>query len=136
MKPVRPVHTVLARHRARRPYRWSGVAALAALALALASCGSSGGSSSSSTPTTAGHAGGVFTILANSNFGVADPAQNYTLEEWPPLTPTHNGPVGFAKVTGAGSTKIRPEPAETAPSPSNRGQTHLAIHQRGTTRTH
>src|SRR5215469_7668254 len=72
MKPVRPVHTVHARHGARRPYRWSAVAALAALALALASCGGSSSSSSSTAPPQTSHTGGTFTILANSNFGVAD----------------------------------------------------------------
>ena len=75
----------------RRPQRWWGVAALAALALALASCGNGSSSSSSSGPTATGHSGGVFTILANSNFGVADPAQNYTLEEWQLLIDTHDG---------------------------------------------
>jgi peptide/nickel transport system substrate-binding protein len=131
MKPVRPVHTVLARLRARRPYRWSGVAALAALALALASCGSSGGSSSSSTPTTAGHAGGVFTILANSNFGVADPAQNYTLEEWQLLIDTHDGLVGFAKVPGIGGTKIVPDLATSIPLATNGGKTYVFNIRRG-----
>src|SRR5262249_13884610 len=131
MKPVRPVHTVLARHRARRPYRWSGVAALAALALALASCGGSGGSSSSSTPTTAGHAGGGFTILANSNFGVADPAPKYTLEEWQLPLDTHHGLVGVAKRPGAGGTKIVPDLAMSVPLPTNGGKTYVFNIRRG-----
>ena len=58
--------------------------ALCAVAVA-AGCGggsssssSSGGSGgSSSTASGSPQKGGTFTILANSNFGVADPAQNY-----------------------------------------------------------
>src|SRR5215472_12455568 len=80
---VRHVHS-RPRHPARSLPRWSvGAAALGALVLVIAGCGSSGKpSSSSSSPSTAqaaGHPGGTWTILANSNFGVADPAQNYTL---------------------------------------------------------
>jgi peptide/nickel transport system substrate-binding protein len=129
MKLVRPVHTIPARPGARRPYRWSAVATLAALALALAGCGS--GSSSSSTPTTAGHAGGTFTILANSAFGVADPAQNYTLEEWQLLIDTHDGLVGFAHVGGFAGTKIVPDLATSIPVPTNGGKTYLFNIRRG-----
>ena len=51
------------------------LAGVAALALVAAGCGtSSSPSASSSSSTPAGHAGGTFTILANSAFGVADPA--------------------------------------------------------------
>ena len=80
-----PASTVRHAHPRPRPParglpRWSaGTAAVAALALAIAGCGSSGKPSSSSTTQAAGHPGGTFTILANSAFGVADPAQNYTL---------------------------------------------------------
>jgi hypothetical protein len=53
-----------------------GAAALGALTLILAGCssGSPSSSSSSSATAVAGHKGGTFTILANSAFGVADPA--------------------------------------------------------------
>jgi peptide/nickel transport system substrate-binding protein len=129
MKPVRPVDTVPAR-KARRPQRWSGAAALAALVLVLASCGSSG-SSSSSSPTAAGHAGGVFTILANSNFGVADPAQNYTLQEWQLLIDTHDGLVGFAKEGGIAGAKIVPDLATSIPSATNGGKTYVFHIRRG-----
>jgi peptide/nickel transport system substrate-binding protein len=131
MKPVRPVHTLLARHRARRPYRWAGVAALAALALAMASCGSSSPSSQSTPTTSTGHAGGVFTILANSNFGVADPAQNYTLQEWQLLIDTHDGLVGFAKVGGVAGTKIVPDLATSIPIPTDGGKTYTFQIRRG-----
>jgi peptide/nickel transport system substrate-binding protein len=130
MKPVRPVHTVLARHRARRPYRWSAVAALAALALALASCGGSS-PSSSSTPTTSSHTGGVFTILANSNFGTADPAQNYTLEEWQLLIDTHDGLVQFQRVPGIAGTTLVPDLATAMPTISDGGKTYLFHVRRG-----
>ncbi|HEX3962132.1 MAG TPA: hypothetical protein VHZ03_36810, partial [Trebonia sp.] len=64
----------------RRLLRWSAGAAVAALVIV--GCGTSSGSKSSGTASTAAsHKGGTFTILANSAFGVADPAQNYTLEE-------------------------------------------------------
>ncbi len=65
-----------------RVLRRAGAAALTALSLAAAGCGSSGSPSSGSSSPAAGHAGGTYTILASSAFGVADPAQNYTLEEW------------------------------------------------------
>jgi peptide/nickel transport system substrate-binding protein len=129
MKTIRPVHAVRASHRARRRFRWSGLAALAALALALASCG--GGSSSGSTPTATGHSGGTFTILANSAFGVADPAQNYTLEEWQLLIDTHDGLVGFAHVGGLAGTKIVPDLATSIPAPTNGGKTYLFNIRRG-----
>jgi peptide/nickel transport system substrate-binding protein len=120
---------VHASHRARRRFRWSGLAALAALALALASCG--GGSSSGSTPAATGHSGGTFTILANSAFGVADPAQNYTLEEWQLLIDTHDGLVGFAHVGGIAGTKIVPDLATSIPVPTNGGKTYLFNVRRG-----
>ena len=129
MKTVRPVQTVRASRRTRRAFRWSGLAALAALALALASCG--GGSSSSSPPTATGHSGGTFTILANSAFGVADPAQNYTLEEWQLLIDTHDGLVGFAHLGGLAGTKIVPDLATSIPVPTNGGKTYLFNIRRG-----
>jgi peptide/nickel transport system substrate-binding protein len=119
------VHTTVARHR----LRWSG-AALAALALVVAGCGSSSPSPSSS-PSTAAKSGGTFTILANSNFGVADPAQNYTLEEWQLLIDTHNGLTGFAMVGGVPGTKIVPDLATSIPLPTNGGKTYVFNIRRG-----
>src|SRR5580692_10404549 len=117
---------------ARRLPRWrAGLAApavLAVLSLAVAGCGSSGKpSSSSSSPSAqaAGHPGGTFTILANSAFGVADPAQNYTLEEWQLLIDTHDGLVGFAHVGGLAGTKIVPDLATSIPQPTNGGKTYV-----------
>jgi ABC-type dipeptide transport system, periplasmic component len=94
------------------------IAAVAALALVAAGCGSSSGPSGGSSSTTAGKAGGTFTILANSAFGVADPAQNYTLEEWQLLIDTHDGLVSFAKVGGVPGTKIVPDLATSIPTPT------------------
>ena len=108
------------------------LAAVAALALVAAGCGTStspSGSSNSSAP--AGHAGGVFTILANSAFGVADPAQNYTLEEWQLLINTHDGLVGFAHVGGLPGTKIVPDLATSIPTPTNGGKTYVVQHPQG-----
>jgi peptide/nickel transport system substrate-binding protein len=118
------VETVAARRRARPLRKMSLGAAVAALAVTAAACGGSTGSSTNSTQAT-GHAGGTFTILANSAFGVADPAQNYTLEEWQLLIDTHDGLVGFAKVGGVPGTKIVPDLATSIPAPTNGGKTYV-----------
>ena len=116
--------------------RWSvGAAVLAAAALAIAGCGSSGkpssSSSSSSSAQAAGHPGGTWTILANSAFGVADPAQNYTLEQWQLLIDTHDGLTAFAKVNGVAGNKIVPDLATSIPKPTNGGKTYLFHIRRG-----
>src|SRR3984957_8462417 len=108
----------------------TGLAALTVIAMAAAGCGNSSGpatspSTSTSSTTTAGHQGGTFTILANSNFGVADPAQNYTLEEWQLLIDTHDGLVGFAHLGGLAGTKIVPDLATSIPTPTNGGKTYV-----------
>jgi peptide/nickel transport system substrate-binding protein len=107
-----------------------GLAALTVIALAAAGCGTSSSPSGHST-TAAGHAGGVFTVLANSAFGVADPAQNYTLEEWQLLIDTHDGLVGFAKAGGLAGTKIVPDLATSIPLPTNGGKTYVFHIRRG-----
>jgi peptide/nickel transport system substrate-binding protein len=105
----------------------AGAAVLGALTLILAGCssGSPSSSSSSSATAAAGHKGGTFTILANSAFGVADPAQNYTLQQWQLLIDTHDGLVGFAKVGGVPGSKIVPDLATSIPTPTNGGKTYL-----------
>src|ERR1700742_816189 len=90
---------------------------------AASSSGSGAASASASTPATA-HPGGTFTILANSAFGQADPAQNYTLEEWQLLIDTHDGLTSFAKVSGVAGTKIVPDLAVSLPTPTNGGKTY------------
>jgi peptide/nickel transport system substrate-binding protein len=109
----------------RRP-GLTGVAAISVLAIAAAGCGTSSSpsatsSSSSNTPIS----GGVFTILANSSFGVADPAQNYTLQEWQLLIDTHDGLVGFAMVGGVPGTKLVPNLATSIPLPTDGGLTYV-----------
>jgi peptide/nickel transport system substrate-binding protein len=101
-----------------------GIAGLAVLALAAAGCGSSTSPSGNSSAGSA-HKGGTYTILANSAFGVADPAQNYTLEEWQLLINSHDGLVGFAKVGGVPGTKIVPDLATAIPAPTNNGKTYV-----------
>src|SRR6516165_5306316 len=124
------VETIAAR-RGARPLRMMSLgAAVAALAVTAAACGGSSGSSTT-TPQTTGHKGGTFTILANSSFGVADPAQNYTLEEWQLLIDTHDGLVSFAKVGGVPGTKIVPDLATSIPTPTNGGKTYLFHIRRG-----
>ena len=107
----------------RRPMVGSLVG-LAVLALAAAGCGSSSPAAKSSS-TTSAHKGGTYTILANSAFGVADPAQNYTLEEWQLLINSHDGLVGFAHVGGVPGTKIVPDLATAIPTPTNGGKTYI-----------
>jgi len=131
--PATAAHSVSLQPRSRRRPRfrhhpgWSaGAATLGALTLILAGCSSSGSPSTSSTGTPqAGHKGGTFTILANSAFGVADPAQNYTLEQWQLLIDTHDGLVGFAKVGGVPGSKIVPDLATSVPTPTNGGKTYV-----------
>ena len=118
------VMTIAPHRRARPLHKLSFGAAVAALAVTAAACGGSTQSSTSSTQA-AGHKGGTFTILANSAFGVADPAQNYTLEQWQLLIDTHDGLVGFAKEGGAAGSKIVPDLATSIPVPTNGGKTYL-----------
>jgi peptide/nickel transport system substrate-binding protein len=101
------------------------LAAVAALALVAAGCGNSTSPSANNSSAPTGHVGGTFTILANSAFGVADPAQNYTLEEWQLLINTHDGLVGFAHVGGLPGTKIVPDLATSVPTPTNGGKTYV-----------
>jgi peptide/nickel transport system substrate-binding protein len=131
MKRIPALPAIAARHRARRVYTLSTGAVVAALAVVAAGCGSSNTPSSSGQATPAGHKGGTFTILANSAFGVADPAQNYTLEEWQLLIDTHDGLVSFAKVGGLPGTKIVPDLATSIPTPTNGGKTYLFHIRRG-----
>ncbi len=118
-------------NRAGLPTGLGSIAALAVVALAAAGCGSSSGPSSNSSSSTSGQAGGTFTILANSAFGVADPAQNYTLEEWQLLINTHDGLTAFARVGGVAGTKIVPDLATSIPVPTNGGKTYLFHVRRG-----
>jgi peptide/nickel transport system substrate-binding protein len=126
--------------RRRRPIAL-GAALLAVSAITACSSGSSsssGAPASSAAGTTASAAasasarpGGTFTILANSAFGQADPAQNYTLEEWQLLIMTHDGLTGFAHVGGVAGTKIVPDLAVSLPTPTNGGKTYTFQIRRG-----
>jgi peptide/nickel transport system substrate-binding protein len=129
MRLVRSVPLRQARRVRRHPARWAAVAVVAG-ALALAGCGS-GSSSPSSSSSATPRSGGVFTILANSSFGVADPAQNYTLQEWQLLIDTGDGLTAFAKVAGLPGTKIVPDLATSIPLPTNGGKTYLFHIRRG-----
>jgi peptide/nickel transport system substrate-binding protein len=120
MKLVRSAATNQARRMRRRPLLYAGAVATA-VALVLAGCGGSNSSSPSASSSTTAKSGGTFTILANSAFGVADPAQNYTLEEWQLLINTHDGLTQFARVAGVPGTKIVPDLATSIPTPTNGG---------------
>jgi peptide/nickel transport system substrate-binding protein len=102
----------------------AGVAGVAALALTAAACGSGGSSGNGNAPAK-GHAGGTYTILANSAFGVADPAQNYTLQEWQLLIDTHDGLTQFKRVGGSAGTQLVPDLATSLPKPTDGGKTFL-----------
>jgi peptide/nickel transport system substrate-binding protein len=126
MKRLRSVTRSEAGRGTRHRFRWAGVAVLAALAVVAAGCGgSSGSSSSSSSSAGAAKKGGTYTILANSAFGVADPAQNYTLQEWQLLIDTHDGLVQFQRVGGTAGTKIVPDLATSIPQPTDGGKTYV-----------
>ena len=99
---------------------------VAALAI-LAGCGgssSSGGSGGSTGSAGTPKPGGTYTILASSAFGVADPAQNYTLQEWQLLIDTHDGLVQFKRVGGAPGTQLVPDLATSIPTPTDGGKTY------------
>src|SRR5690348_783338 len=118
---------------------WRGLVAMGAIAAVViaAGCGGSGGggsgssSSSSSSSATGAQKGGTYTILANSAFGVADPAQNYTLQEWQLLIDTHDGLVQFQRVGGTPGTKIVPDLATSLPTPTNGGKTYVINIRKG-----
>jgi peptide/nickel transport system substrate-binding protein len=100
-------------------------AVLAVLVALAAGCGgSSGGGSSGASSGGGGHSGGTFTILANAAFGVADPAQNYTLQEWQLLIDTHDGLVQFKRVGGSAGTELVPDLATAIPQPTDGGKTY------------
>ena len=130
MKLIPAWPAIAARRKARRVYTLSTGAAVAALAVVAAGCGSSS-SSPSAQATSAAHKGGTFTILANAAFGQADPAQNYTAEEWVLLIDTHDGLTAFAKVNGTAGNKIVPDLATSIPQPTNGGKTYLFHIRRG-----
>ena len=117
-----------------RKARRAGLAGLVVLALGVAACGGSGSPSSSGSKPPAGtpKAGGTYTILANSAFGVADPAQNYTLEEWQLLIDTHDGlvaiPAGRAARRARRSCRTWPR---QCPTLTDGGKTYLFHIRRG-----
>jgi peptide/nickel transport system substrate-binding protein len=128
MRLVRSAAIHQARRIRRSPLLCVG-AAVAAAALVVG-CGTSGSSPSTSNSATP-KSGGTFTILANSAFGVADPAQNYTLEEWQLLINTHDGLTQFARVAGVPGTKLVPDLATSIPAPTNGGKTYVFHIRRG-----
>jgi peptide/nickel transport system substrate-binding protein len=130
MKHVFALADLSARPGARSLFRLSAGAAIVALAVAAAGCGGSTKSVSPSRPNAA-HKGGTFVILANASFGVADPAQNYTLEEWQLLIDTHDGLVQWKRVGGTPGTKLVPDLATSIPAPTDGGKTYVFHIRRG-----
>src|SRR5215471_16916752 len=126
-----PAISEMPRFRSRRVRRRVVAAVLTALALAGAGCSSKSAPSSGPSSPATGHKGGIYTILAFSNFGTADPAQNYTLEEWQLLYDTHDGLVQFQRVGGAAGNKLVPDLATAVPAPTNGGKTYFFHIRRG-----
>jgi peptide/nickel transport system substrate-binding protein len=110
--------------RGRKLYTWSTAVVVAALVGVVGCGGSSTSSSSSASGSGTPQKGGTLTILASSSFGTADPAQNYTLEEWQLLIDTHDGLVQFKRVGGTAGTKLVPDLATSIPQPTNGGKTY------------
>ena len=110
--------------RGRKLYTWGTALAVAAVVGAAGCGGGSSSSSTSSSQSSAPHKGGTLTILASSAFGTADPAQNYTLEEWQLLIDTHDGLVQFKRVGGTAGTRLVPDLATSIPQPTNGGKTY------------
>ncbi|HYW28203.1 MAG TPA: hypothetical protein VE824_00235, partial [Gaiellales bacterium] len=106
------------------------VLALPLLAVLAVACGggssssSSSGGGSSSSSSGGGHYGGTLTLLANSNWGTADPGKNYTLQEWQLLRLTHDGLVQFRAAGGTAGTELQPDLATAIPKPTNGGKTY------------
>ncbi len=122
------------------PIKRIAVAVVLAVGLGVAAgCGGSSSNSSSAAPTSSGtsggaaHKGGTFTILANSNWGTADPAQNYTLQEWQLLVDTHDGLVAFKRVTGPQGNELVPDLATAIPKPTDGGKTYTFTVRKGIT---
>ncbi|MDX6522416.1 MAG: peptide/nickel transport system substrate-binding protein [Gaiellales bacterium] len=99
---------------------------LVAVVLLATSCGGGSGSSNSSGAgsSSGGGRGGTLTLLANSNWGPADPAKNYTLQEWQLLIITYDGLVQFRSTGGAAGTELLPDLATEIPKPTNGGKTY------------
>ena len=116
--------TVRSPLKGRKLYTWSTAVAVVALVGAAGCGGGSTPSSSSSSQAAGAQKGGTFTILANSAFGVADPAQNYTLEQWELLIDTHDGLTQFQRVGGPAGTKLVPDLATAIPQPTGGGKTY------------
>jgi peptide/nickel transport system substrate-binding protein len=98
------------------------------IAMFATACGGGSGSNSSGgggTSSSAGGRGGTLTILANSNWGTADPAKNYTLQEWQLLIITHDGLVQFRSANGSAGTELLPDLATDIPKPTNGGKTYV-----------
>ncbi|TML59493.1 MAG: ABC transporter substrate-binding protein [Actinobacteria bacterium] len=86
--------------------------------------GSSKSKGGTTTPTAAGGKGGTLITLANAApAGSPDPQVNYTLQEWQWLILTHDGLVGYKRVSGPEGTKKVPDLATAIPKPTDNGKT-------------
>ncbi|HLK00198.1 MAG TPA: ABC transporter substrate-binding protein [Streptosporangiaceae bacterium] len=109
----------------------AAIAISAVAVVAAAGCGTSATNPASAPASQQPRSGGTLTILANSSFGVADPAQNYTQQEWQLLIDSHDGLVAFQRVGGLSGTKLVPDLATDLPAPTNGGLTYTFRIRRG-----
>jgi len=94
-------------------------------ALVLTACGGSSKKTSSTSSSASGASGGtLMTVAKDAPSGSPDPQIDYTLQEWQLLILTHDGLVGFKRVSGAEGTKLVPDLATSIPKPTNGGKTY------------
>jgi YVTN family beta-propeller protein len=73
----------------------------------------------------AGHQGGTLTLLTSSgDLAYLDPADAYSQTEWPIISITNDGLVGYRRVGGSAGTKLVPDLAVSLPVPTDGGRTY------------
>jgi len=101
-------------------------------ALVLTACGGSSKKTSSTSSSASGASGGtLMTVAKDAPSGSPDPQIDYTLQEWQLLILTHDGLVGFKRVSGAEGTKLVPDLATSIPKPTNGGKTYTFTLRKG-----
>ena len=110
--------------------RRAAVAALVTTVLA-AACTSTPSSVKSGATPAGTHKGGTIILLANAGWGTADPAKNYTVQEWQLLPITNDGLVTFRHANGAAGTQIVPDLATSIPTPTNGDKTYTFTLRKG-----
>src|SRR2546430_10975904 len=101
-------------------------------AIVLTACGGSSKKTSSTSSNGSGASGGtLMTVAKDAPSGSPDPQIDYTLQEWQLLILTHDGLVGFKRVSGSEGTKLVPDLATSIPKPTNGGKTYTFTLRKG-----